>query len=255
MEKKKIGILAAAASAVVIIAVIIFVLSGSKQEVQADDLKAGLSYLEELENTDTSIVENQIKEIKKQERKAVLESGEIDVWQQFGDIVLMGDSRTIGFSNLELIESQRVIAQGGATIRDIPNYMDQLVNLNPSVVVFSYGLNDISIGHWDTVEEYISELDQRIEEVEGAVSNCTVFVNSIIPAIDPAFERSEKWRKIPDWNVSIKQHCEEQGIPYIEITDTVNEHADLYDGDGIHMHPDFYPFWAVDIITEVTDYE
>lgn len=85
--------------------------------------------------------------------------------------------------------------------------------------------------------------------------DATVFVNSTIPAIDPAFKQSEKWRDIPDWNKDVKTHCEEEKIPYIDVSDVMEEHKDLYDIDGIHVKKEFYPYWAIAIITEVTENE
>ena len=238
----------------VIIGIVIFIaLSG--QNITTDDIKEGRAYIEGLEATDTASVEEQVKELRKKERKAALESGDLDVWSQFTDIAILGDSRAVGFYSYNLVDESRVFATGGATIRDIEQYTDQLVALNPSSIIFCYGLNDISIGYWDNVDDYIAEQDQIIADLKEAMPNTTIYINSIIPAIDPAFERSEKWRDIPDWNDAIRQHCEDNDIPYIDITEDVEAHSDLYDVDGIHMQKAFYEYWAIDMITEVTENE
>ena len=232
-------LLAELAAVVVIIGIVIFIaLSG--QNITTDDIKEGRAYIEGL---------------RKKERKAALESGDLDVWSQFTDIAILGDSRAVGFYSYNLVDESRVFATGGATIRDIEQYTDQLVALNPSSIIFCYGLNDISIGYWDNVDDYIAEQDQIIADLKEAMPNTTIYINSIIPAIDPAFERSEKWRDIPDWNDAIRQHCEDNDIPYIDITEDVEAHSDLYDVDGIHMQKAFYEYWAIDMITEVTENE
>ena len=247
-------LLAELAAVVVIIGIVIFIaLSG--QNIATDDIKDGRAYIEGLEATDTASVEEQVKELRKEERKAALESGDMDVWSQFTDIAILGDSRAVGFYSYNLVDQSRVFATGGATIRDIEQYTDQLAALNPSSIIFCYGLNDISIGYWDNVDDYIAEQDQIIADLQAAMPNTTIYINSIIPAIDPAFERSEKWRDIPDWNDAIRKHCQENNIPYIDITEDVEAHEDLYDADGIHMQKAFYEYWAIDIITEVTENE
>ena len=241
-------LLAELAAVVVIIGIVIFIaLSG--QNITTDDIKEGRAYIE------GASVEEQVKELRKKERKAALESGDLDVWSQFTDIAILGDSRAVGFYSYNLVDESRVFATGGATIRDIEQYTDQLVALNPSSIIFCYGLNDISIGYWDNVDDYIAEQDQIIADLKEAMPNTTIYINSIIPAIDPAFERSEKWRDIPDWNDAIRQHCEDNDIPYIDITEDVEAHSDLYDVDGIHMQKAFYEYWAIDMITEVTENE
>ena len=247
-------LLAELAAVVVIIGIVIFIaLSG--QNIATDDIKDGRAYIEGLEATDTASVEEQVKELRNEERKAALESGDMDVWSQFTDIAILGDSRAVGFYSYNLVDQSRVFATGGATIRDIEQYTDQLAALNPSSIIFCYGLNDISIGYWDNVDDYIAEQDQIIADLQAAMPNTTIYINSIIPAIDPAFERSEKWRDIPDWNDAIRKHCQENNIPYIDITEDVEAHEDLYDVDGIHMQKAFYEYWAIDMITEVTENE
>lgn len=242
------------AAVAVIIGVVIFIaLSG--QDIVTDDIKEGRDYIEGLEAADTAHTEEQVKALRKEERRAALESGDLDVWAQFTDIVILGDSRAVGFYSYDLVDESRVFASAGATIRDIEQYTEQLENLNPSSVILCYGLNDISIGFWDSVNDYIAEQDQILADLQEALPNTVIYVNSIIPATDPAFDRSEKWRDIPDWNDAIRRHCEESEIPYIDITEDVEAHDDLYDVDGIHMQKAFYEYWAIDMITEVTENE
>lgn len=239
---------------VIIVCVLVYLLFFREKEA-TDDLTEGIAYIENLEATDTAATEQKIKDIKKAERKAALESGDVDVWQQFDDAMILGDSRAVGFEYHEFIDDSRVMAEGGATIRNIPDYIEGIKGVNPSTIILCFGLNDVSIGYWDTVEEYITEMDEMVKLLKDSVPGAEVFVNSIIPAVDPAFELSEKWREIPQWNTVIKEHCEEVGIPYIDVTSTVEEHQDLYDPDGHHMMKEFYEYWAIAMITEINEYE
>ena len=245
--------LAAAVALIIIIAVIVIVKHGSTEA--DEDLESGISYIQALENKDVSEVENAVKALKKAEKKAAFENGEIDVWQQFDDTVIMGDSRAVGFYVYEFLEQRRVLAAGGDTIRNISDNIEALKNLNPGNIILCYGLNDISIGYWNTVEEYLAEMDQMIALLHENLPNAVVYVNSIIPAIDPAFSRAPIWRNIPDWNVEIKKHCEENNVPYIDLTDTLAAHPGLYNEDGIHVPREFYQYWAIDIVTEVNENE
>lgn len=245
--------LAAAVALIIIIAVIVIVKHGSTEA--DEDLESGISYIQALENKDVSEVENAVKALKKAEKKAAFENGEIDVWQQFDDTVIMGDSRAVGFYVYEFLEQRRVLAAGGDTIRNITDNIEALKNLNPGNIILCYGLNDISIGYWNTAEEYLAEMDQMIALLHENLPNAVVYVNSIIPAIDPAFSRAPIWRNIPDWNVEIKKHCEENNVPYIDLTDTLAAHPGLYNEDGIHVPREFYQYWAIDIVTEVNENE
>ena len=62
-----------------------------------------------------------------------------------------------------------------------------------------------------------------IELIRTSVPGIEVYVNSTIPATDPAFEQSDKWRNIPEWNAAIKAHCEENGIHYVDVSATVED--------------------------------
>ena len=116
----------AEAAAVVVIAGVVIFMVFSDRDTPTADLKEGVSYIRSLEKKDTLPIETEIKKIKKDERKAALENGEIDVWQQFNDAAILGDSRAVGFEFYELVDNSRVFAEAGATLRDIPNYIDEL---------------------------------------------------------------------------------------------------------------------------------
>ena len=250
---RKILLIAAVVIIVVILVVLFLSIFGKKPPKASTE--EGIAYIHKLERADAAPVEEKIKQIKKQERREALESGDMDVWQQFNDAAIMGDSRAVGFSYYGFVEDRRVMADSGATLRNIPDYIPQLQNVNPSEVFLCFGLNDISIGFWNTVDEYIAELDTVVEQIRSSVSGIEVYVCSTIPATDPAFQKSEKWRAIPEWNTAIKAHCEENGISYIDVSATVEAHKDLYDADGIHMQKAFYDYWAIDMIAGVNQDE
>lgn len=242
-------LLTAAAAVILVIVILVLVLTGHKK--QDEDTKSGVEYLKTLESKDVSVIEQSIKELEKKEQKAALESGELTVWEQFQDYAILGDSRTMGFDQYGFLPSERILAHGGATIEDIPDYMDSLKTLNPSYVFLCYGLNDVSIGYWDNPQDYAEDLGKAVESIKEELPNAEVFVNSIFPARDPAFEQSEAWRDIPEYNEVIKAYCEEQGYPYIDNTEIIEEHSDLYDDDGIHLQEEFYEYWAINMLTEV----
>ena len=94
-------------------------------------------------------------------------------------------------------------------------------------------------------------LGNAVESIKEQLPDAQVYVNSILPAQDPAFEQSEKWREIPDYNEVVKTYCEEKQYPYIDNGQIVQDHLDLYDADGIHFQEDFYEYWAINMLAEV----
>lgn len=108
----------------------------------------------------------------RQERDALvakITSGELDIWSMFDSYVILGDSRAVGFYYFDFLEKSRVLADGGNTIRDVAAHMDDIRALQPDYVYLCYGLNDISIGYWDTKEEYVAELLQVVADLKEAL--------------------------------------------------------------------------------------
>ena len=114
-----------------------------------------------------------------------------------------------------------------------------------NLLLLSYGLNDINnYWLWDTLDEYIAELNETVAELYELLPNTYIYVQSIIPATYEAVLDSPGWGEIPNWNAAIKADCEEHGFRYLDLTPVVEEHYDLYDLDGVHMQYYFYPYWA-----------
>ena len=245
-----------AAAVVIVAAAAVRIVGGSSAKVSQETLSEGVAYIQSLESRDVSDVKETLSEIRKAERRALLEAGELSIWDQFEDYAILGDSRAVGFYYYDYLEESRCLTHGGATIRDVESYMDRLVALQPKYVFMCYGLNDVSIGYWDTPEEYVAEFKEVMASIWENVPDCQIIVSSILIARDPAFETSTKWYEIPDFNVALKAMCEENGYSYADNTDICEEYADLWDSDGIHVNKAFYPYWATNLIAEVdVDYE
>ena len=97
-------------------------------------------------------------------------------------------------------------------------------------------------------------LEQVIQKLHTELPNTTVYISSILPARDPAFERSKLWRQIPDFNVAIKAFCAEKEYPYVDNTEICEQYADLWQYDGIHVRQEFYAHWGANMIRAMRQY-
>ncbi|MDO4459561.1 MAG: GDSL-type esterase/lipase family protein [Clostridia bacterium] len=243
--------------ALIILISIISNVSGSSNNIvkSSRDINEGVAYIKGLEAVDTSEIEATIQHRKKMQRLEALQNGTMSVWAQFDDSVIMGDSRAVGFYYYEFTPEERTLAEAGATILAIDDHLDDLKRLNPSNVFVCYGLNDISIGIWDNKEDYCQSMKEQVEKIKSVCPNATVYISSIIPATDPAFETSTAWLQIPEYNDALKAMCEDLDWPFIDNSDVVEEYKDHYQPDGIHLETVFYEPWALNMISEVMDYE
>ena len=243
-------------------AVIIAVCLGLRLKRGSTDQSAaadGLAYLQELEGQDPAAIENVIKkqeEHRLQEQKEAmvksLEDGTKDVWSLFDSSVILGDSRGVGFYYYGFLPESRVLAAGGNTIRDIAGHEDQVVKLSPRYVFFCYGLNDVSIGYWDTPEAYAQEYAKILKEFQKKLPDAKFYVNSILPAQPQALEVSAAWANIPEYSEAVRKMCKENGFAFVDLDQLAADHTDLYDPvDGIHLRKEFYPYWGVEMVTAV----
>ena len=247
-------IVAVIAVLMLVLALVIFSNPGDKTEAD-DAIQAGIAYLESLEKKDSAVVQQIRKEIRQAEIDAMrddllkqLTDGTIDPFSLFKDYVIMGDSRAVGYWYRDFLDKSRVLADGGHTIRNISKQMDTLVSLNPSTIYLCYGLNDISIGYWETKEEYTAEYMQIIGEIRQNLPNATIVVSSILPARDPAFQRSSKWRNIPEWSAALEQACKDNGVLFANCDQLAVDYPNLWDPDGIHFREALYPYWASNLV-------
>ena len=260
MTNKKVNgplLLLIGAILVALLVLVLFLTMGGKNDdiELTDQVWQGREYLASLEKKDPEVVKQIRKElfqaeIQQQienEREPLLEqlmSGETDPFSLYKDYAILGDSRAVGFWYWGFLERSRCLSDGGHTIRKIPEWYDKLEEMNPSYIFLCYGLNDCSIGYWDSGEEYAAEYVEYVKTLQEKLPECTIVVSSILPAQDPAFDRSKRWRDIPEWNVVLKAACAENGILYADCDRLYEEYPKLWDPDGIHFREAFYPYWS-----------
>ncbi len=178
---------------------------------------------------------------------------EVDVWSLFHDYVILGDSRAVGFWYFDFLPEDNCLTGGGDTIRNVEMNMDSILAMNPKYIFLCYGLNDVSIGYWDTPEEYVEEMMQVIADLQQRLPETTVIVSSILPARDPAFELSSKWYNIPNFSAAVGEACKEAGVIFVDNDAICEQYASWWQPDGIHVRPEFYPYWAQNLIVAIIE--
>ncbi len=253
-----------------VLAMLLLVLLGilfSRGRVRKKNVEtaAGLEYIAQQEQKDPAEVDRAIRKLENDARRLQAEdpesvlndpldvmNGDDDaVWALFRDYVILGDSRAVGFSYYNFLDDSRVIADGGNTIRNIPDALDTVKMLNPAYVYLCYGLNDTGMSkyYWETADDYGKELDERITQLQAAVPGVTVVVNSILPATEAAMTDNPAWRKIPAFSEAAKKVCEKKGVPFVDNDALAAEYmSTLWSDDGVHLASAFYPMWARNMI-------
>lgn len=254
--------------AVLILVLLVLIASGLGRRAGASSdadvgHESGVEYIKNLEEKSPDAVEAQLKELRRQkllkmreEYLQKLESGDLSVWTLFEDYVLLGDSRAVGFEYYEFLDSNRVMAEAGATILKLEEHIPDIAAYNPSSIFLCYGLNDVSIGIWPTPEEYVTQFRDILGQLQAELPDAKVYISSILPARDPAFNTSSAWYDIPEYSAAVEQMCSQiDGCYFIDNDEICQLYADQWEIDGIHIRTPFYPHWATNMIMTVYDSE
>lgn len=211
-------------------------------------LSQGQKYLKQQEEKAVDDLSEKLKETKYQELQQGIDEGKVDLFALFDDAVIFGDSRAMGFSVYHFFPDSHVLADSGATVEYISNWLDQVETINPTYIFFSYGVNDMGM-RLDDVGGYDKVYQEQIQKVLERCPDATIAVNSIIPATDEAVAESPSWNKVDEYNAKVKSMCQENGWIYIDNTEiSQNGDAPIYQADGVHFLQSFYATWAENMI-------
>ena len=244
------------------------------------DTAAGISYLESLEQRDPDAVDQVLRqrrlaelEAQREELLRSIKAGEQDPFTLFQDAVILGDSRAVGFFYYGFVDESRNLTGTGDTILNLPGKLDTLQAMNPRYVYLTYGLNDIKIGHWATLEDHIESYMARVREIRERLPDAVIVISSVLPYHDPSAQSGtdtqgtatpptsssssssgltdadrRRLTQIPQWNELMKATCEEFGVVFVDNSAICEEMKDLWEADGIHVKKNFYPDWGKNLV-------
>lgn len=261
----------AAAAALILALVVLGTFFG--QETQTDVTQAGIAYLESLEQKDPNAVSQVLRarrqaelEAQREELLRQVKAGELDPFTLFQDAVILGDSRAVGFSYYGYVDENRTMTGTGDTILSLNRQIDALVSMNPQYIYLCYGLNDIKIGHWASVEAHIADYISYVNKIRQQLPDTVVVISSVLPyydqtgSDDPTAESVpqatgdltaadlKRLAQIPAWNEAMAKACDEFGIIFVDNSGICEEHRDLWEPDGIHVKTSFYPYWGKNLV-------
>ena len=248
--KKRTGLLLACT---LLAALLLSGCSGQKRAEYRADVQSGVSYLQSLETIDPDTVTQKLRQMrleKLQAERAAREQALLDdidtVWQEFSDAVILGDSRAVGFSYYSFLDESRVLASTGERIDAIDEHLDELKTLDPAYIFLCYGINDL--GWYASASDYAAAMQEKIQLLQKTLPDAVIVVSSILPAREPAISREALWKQIPSYSEAVREICAQCGALYADNTQLSEDHADLWQPDGVHLLPEFYPYWAANLI-------
>lgn len=236
------------------------------------DVASGVAFLESLEQQDPAEVDailrqRRLAELEEQrvETLAKIKAGELDPFTVFQDAVILGDSRAVGFFYYGYVDESRDLTGTGDTILNIPKKYEILEQMNPRYIYLTYGLNDIKIGHWSSLEAHVADYLDYVRQLRERLPDSVIVISSVLPFQDPDDPEValtakpaagstlteadiRRLARIPQWNELMKAACAENGVIFVDNSAICTELKDLWEPDGIHVVKAFYPHWGKNLV-------
>lgn len=213
---------------------------------------SGLNYIQELENKDTQKISSVLKEKRNEELKQALEQGTVSSDVLLSDCVIFGDSRAMGFSEFGKFASNRVFAYTGQSCTNISDWLTSLEALNPSVMFFSYGANDIGQQLNNMEGGYSAYYASCIQQALNVCPDAVVVVCSIAPVTQEERDSDERWTQLDVYNEQIQAMCNENDWMYFDMS-KLCANEEIYASDGIHFVSSFYDTWKNELVLSIVD--
>ena len=264
---KSLWLIAAALFVVVAVVLAVSITEGTIKTSGAESgtdpqIVKGTTYIEKMEAVSTAAIEEKIlseeQEKMDEERIAQILSDPDQIFPAIreNNVVLVGESRTSGFSAYGFLDENHVLGGIGWSILEIPALYNQIAALQPSHIVFCFGINELphELGtpvYIPTPEIYMETLQQSFDIIQDLVPDAKIYMNCIVPCSELGYQLAPGFTVIPEWNAYIEQYCAEHGYGYIDVSDLCEEYEYMYREDGTHLISDFYPYWGARILEAV----
>jgi len=204
---------------------------------QPFDVTEGLEVLAQLENADISRIETRIAALEGNGEAGHTEM--LSLREFFAGIVVMGDSIADGLLSYDVLNPSSVVSTLGARMSslDIEAETNRLVELNPRIVILSYGANDILAGYV-TTERFVETYEELINEIQRALPDTTIIIHGILPMRHDVMGAVV----VEGFNQALSSLAYRRQIAFWDNSELVREV--FYEMDGIHFVPEFYERWA-----------
>lgn len=177
----------------------------------------------------------------------------------FSDALFIGDSRTIGMQQSQLLPASCYYAKTGIGIGDILSerivneggYMtsvaDALSRHSFGKVYIMIGINDISRGD---VDWFLEQYQKILDTVTRTQPNAIVYIQANIPM---SYGKQDLNGTLNNRNLALRNEAsstlaDSKTVFYLDISqvyaDAYGNLASLYTRDGLHVKPDHYALWV-----------
>ena len=111
---------------------------------------------------------------------------------------------------------------------------DAAIAFEPDIVVFALGINDCSIGEWETNEPvFVADYKDLIDDFAALASSPTIYVGTLMPVFAPPYPYPAIYDKMAECDPLIVQVASEEGATLVDLHTPLAPYPEYY-SDGLH---------------------
>ncbi|MDD3337967.1 MAG: GDSL-type esterase/lipase family protein [Lachnospiraceae bacterium] len=167
----------------------------------------------------------------------------------FKESIIAGDSIVEDIKAYSYLSEERLVYKRGVSVAFPGDMTERIIAKKPKYVFLTFGLNDLS-SEPDDSDAFVKGYSAFVDEVQVALPDTKIFVNSILPIQQFAIDAEPDLAAQPDFNKALQAMCETKGIHFIDNTTLIEGHDELYTFDGMHPEPEYYPMWLTHMANE-----
>ena len=168
----------------------------------------------------------------------VLQSGNFR--PAFRDIVISGDSIVKAIWEYNILDKSQVLAEISAGANYLNKIADDLVASNPAYLILHYGENEV-VESESQAQSFIASYKSAVQNLQQRLPNTKIYVDSIFPVREFAFNKEPYLVNIPHYNELLRQMAAELGVPFLDYDSVWGSYEkNYYDADGIHPIKSYY---------------
>lgn len=157
----------------------------------------------------------------------------------YDDIIIAGDSLVKAIAEYGILDDDQVIAEIGAHTWHLTNVTDQIVDSDPKYLILHYGENELD--ELSNAPYFIERYKACIERLKEELPDTVIFVDSIFPVQEKAYNYEPYTVNISYYNELIREMADELDVRYIDYDPFWESmETDYYEPDGIHPVMRFY---------------
>lgn len=188
------------------------------------------------QNPEQTILEEQ----KKIMEMADPDSAKLDQW--FATSAIVGDSIVEGLQEYGFLNESILFDKIGCSVAGAKDLVTSMIRVQPEKVFLAFGMNDMD-NYGEKVEVYIGHYRKMLSRIQRELPDAKIYVLAVLPMQQNAIENNPNRQYVSLYNEKLEALCQEMKVTFLNPGFILEQNAEFYEPDGIHVVKSFYYKW------------